>query len=140
MKDVLSQSCPDPSDLSMSACLSVRNWDDFQRIISNKQSEKYIFCPFSISKDAFDPLIIEDKVSILCQQSGKCIISMSTFSDGKGGRFIKITGSQAQVTIHGFVFSHGGDHSTGVLGSTIHIGFKAGDGKTQVICSSEFVG
>lgn len=140
IKGVLSQSCPDQSDLNSSPCLSVGSWEDFETILSTKQSEKYIFCPFSISKDTIDALVIDDKVSILCQQPGECIIGMSAFSGGKGGRFIKITGSQAQVTIYGFVFLHGGDHSTGVLGSTIHIGFKAGDGKTQVICNSDFIG
>ena len=138
---VLIQSCPDQSDItSNSLCLSVDSWEDFESIISNNQSEVLIFCPFSITKESFDPIDIEKKVSILCQQQGQCIIGMSAFSGGKGGRFIKITGSQAQVTIFGFVFLHGGDHSSGSLGSTIHIGFRAGDGKTQFICSSAFIG
>lgn len=141
MTGALSQSCPDPSDFNSSPCLSVGSWEDFERTLSSKQSDRYIFCPFSISKISMDPLIIEDKVSILCQQPGKCIISMSAFSGGKGGRFIKIAGSEAQVTIYGFVFHHGGDHSiAGLFGSTIHIAYKAGDGKTQVICNSDFIG
>lgn len=139
-RSVVSQSCPNPSDLSSSLCLSVGTWEDFQRIVSSNQSENLIFCPFSISKETEEPLLIEKRVSILCQHVGQCIVALSAFSGGRGGRFIRINGSEAQVTVSGFIFFRGGDHSTGSLGSTIHVGYKAGDGKTQLICNSEFKG
>jgi hypothetical protein len=63
-----------------------------------------------------------------------------SMAKSRGGRFIKIKGSQAQVTVFGFVFMNAGDRSSGLLYSAIQICYRAGAGKKQLFCNCDFIG
>ena len=137
---VASQSCP-TSNQPTDPCIPVVTWDDFTNVISAaNSSDQVVFCPFLITKSTANPFLIQKKITIMCQQQGQCIVDSS--SSNNGGRFFKIKGSQAQVTLYGFVFKNAGDHSSGGgVYSAIHIVFQAGGGTMkQLFCSCEFIG
>ena len=138
---VAGQSCPYPlPNVDNASCIAVSSWEDFSEAIrTNQDSRELVFCPFSVIKESVEPIQINSNVSLLCQAAGQCVISKSSASD-RGGRFIKIKGSQAQVSVYGFVFMNGGDHYGDSLYSAIQISYQAGAGRNQIFCNCNFVG
>ena len=136
---VVGQSCPSPPvNVDNASCIPISSWEDFLEAIRTQQtSTELLFCPFTVTKEPKEPITIKHHLSLLCQQPGQCVMSMA---NGRDGRFIKIKGSQAQVTIFGFVFKNGGDHFSGPLYSAIQIAYKAGAGKKQLFCNCDFIG
>ena len=138
---VAGQSCPFPvAYVENASCIAVSTWEDFSEAIrTNQDSRELVFCPFSVIKESVEPIQINSKVSLLCQAAGQCVMIISSASD-RGGRFIKIKGSQAQVSVYGFVFMNGGDHYGDSLYSAIQISYQAGAGRSQIFCNCNFVG
>jgi len=60
-------------------------------------------------KESLEPIRINSNVPLLCQAAGQCV-TIKSYALDRGGRFIKIKESQAQVSVYGFVFVNGGDH------------------------------
>ena len=137
------QECPEPSNTNTNFCdgtNQIETWEEFATAMKGlRDGDVKVFCPFHIMKTSSSALLIEDEITIICQEAGKCILDHTANVFGR--RFFKIRGKNAQFTASGFVFQNAGDRSSGTsLTSAVHIGFFAGNGATQRFCNCDFIG